>query len=97
MLRLSRRFDLDNLPDRLLAQRLHTGAVSVRFRELQRESAARALTIHAGVRFGLDIDPGQAKTLLDPRHFFSPSSSDDDSPVGLIRQLERRSCPASRA
>jgi hypothetical protein len=89
MLRLSRRSDLDNLPDRLLAQRLHTGAVSVRFRELQRESAARALTIHTGVRFGLDIDPGQAKTLLDPRHLFNPSSSGDDSPVGLIRQLER--------
>ena len=89
MLRLSRRSDLDNLPDRLLAQRLHTGAVSVRFRELQRESAARALTIHARDRFGLDIDPGQARTLLDPRHFFDPSSSETDSPVGLILQLER--------
>ena len=89
MLRLSRRSDLDNLPDRLLAQRLHTGAVSVRFRDTQRESAARALRIHAGERFGLDIDPGQAKTLLDPRHFFNPASSDADSPVGLIRQLER--------
>ncbi len=89
MLRLSRRYDLDNLPERLLGQRLHAGAVSVRFRELQRESAARALTIHAKDRFGLDIDPGQAKTLLDPRHVFDPSSSDADSPVGLILQLER--------
>ena len=48
-------------------------------------------------RFGLDIDPGQARTLLDPRHFFDPSSSDADSPVGLILQLERSSCRASRA
>jgi hypothetical protein len=89
MLRLSRRHDLDNLPERLLGQTLHAGAVSVRFRELQRESAARALMIHARDRFGLDIAPGQARTLLDPRYFFHPSSSDADSPVGLIRQLER--------
>jgi len=89
MLRLSRRSDLDNLPDRLLGQRLHAGAVSVRFRELQREAAARALTIHAAERFGLDIAPGQAKALLDPRHFFNPSSGAADSPVGLVLQLER--------
>jgi hypothetical protein len=90
MLRLSRRHDLDNLPEHLLGQRLHAGAVSVRFRELQRESAARALVIHARERFGLDIAPGQAKTVLDPRHFFDPSSGDADSPVGLILELERR-------
>jgi hypothetical protein len=89
MLRLSRRHDLDNLPERLLGQRLHAGAVSMRFRDLQRESAARALVIHASERFGLDMAPGQAKTLLDPRHFFDPSSSDADSPVGLILKLER--------
>jgi hypothetical protein len=89
MLRLSRRFDLDNLPERLLGQRLHAGAVSVRFRDLQRESAARALMIHARDRFGLEVARGQAKNLLDPRHFFNPSSSDADSPVGLILQLER--------
>jgi len=89
MLRLSRRNDLDNLPERLLGQRLHAGAVSVRFRDLQLESAARALMIHSRDRFGLHIAPGQAKTLLDPRYFFDPSSSDADSPVGLIRQLER--------
>jgi hypothetical protein len=63
--------------------------VSIRFRDLQRESAARALTIHARERFGLDIARGQAETLLDPRHFFNPSSSAADSPVGLIRRLER--------
>jgi len=89
MLRLSRRHDLDNLPERLLGQRLHVGAVSVRFRDLQRESAARALVIHARERFGLDIARGRAMSLLDPRHFFDPSSSDDDSPVGLVLQLER--------
>jgi hypothetical protein len=89
MLRLSRRHDVDNLPERLLRQRLHAGAVSVRFRDLQRESATRALMIHARDRFGLDIAPGQAKNLLDPRHFFNPSSSDADSPVGLILELER--------
>ena len=89
MLRLSRRRDLDNLPERLLGQRLHAGAVSVRFRELQRESAARALMAHASERFGLAIARGQAKTLLDPRRLFNPSSSDADSPVGLLLQLER--------
>jgi glycosyltransferase involved in cell wall biosynthesis len=89
MLRLSRRHDLDNLPERLLGQRLHAGAVSVRFRDLQRESAARALMIHARDRFGLDMAPGRAKTLLDPRHFFTPLTSVTDSPVGLILQLER--------
>jgi hypothetical protein len=89
MLRLSRRHDVDNLPERLLRQRLHAGAVSVRFRDLQRESATRALMIHARARFGLDIAPDQAKNLLDPRHFFNPSSSDADSPVGLILELER--------
>jgi glycosyltransferase involved in cell wall biosynthesis len=89
MLRLSRRYDLDNLPERLLGQRLHAGAVSVRFRELQRESAARALAIHARQRYGLDIAAGQALTLLDPRYFFDRSNSDANSPVGLILQMQR--------
>jgi glycosyltransferase involved in cell wall biosynthesis len=89
LLRLSRRHDLDNLPERLLAQRVHGGSVSSRFREVQLDSAARALVLHARQRYGLEVAPGRAKALLDPRRFFGPASSDADSPVGLVLELER--------
>jgi hypothetical protein len=90
LLRLSRRHDLDNLSERLVSLRLHGGSVSARFRDVQRESAARALIVHANARHGLDISPGPAKALLDPRHFFSLASDDADSPVGLVLDLEGR-------
>jgi hypothetical protein len=90
LLRLSRRHDLDNLPDRLLAHRVHAGSVSFRFREVQRDSAARALVLHARERYGVEVAPGQARALLDPRHLFSRVSRDEDVPVGLILKLERR-------
>jgi hypothetical protein len=89
LLRLSRRHDLDNLAERLLAHRVHEESVSARFRDAQLEAAARALTGHVKECYGIAIAPGQAMALLDPRWFFSPSSSDADSPVGLILALER--------
>lgn len=97
LLRLSRRHDLDNLPERLLAQRVHAGSVSSRFREVQRESAARALVLHAKERYGVEVAPGEARALLDPRHLFGPASRDEDVPVGLILELERRFCGAEPA
>jgi len=94
LLRLSRRHDLDNLPERLLAQRLHEQSVSSRFRDVQRESAARALVLHAKERYGVEVAPGPARALLDPRHLFSTASRDEDVPVGFILELERRFCGA---
>jgi glycosyltransferase involved in cell wall biosynthesis len=90
LLRLSRRYDLDNLPDRLVAQRLHAESVSARFRGVQRESAARALIEHIGLCYGLDVEPGCARTLLDPRYFFTAACDEADDPVGLMLELERR-------
>ena len=90
LLRLSRRHELDNLHERLLQQRVHEGSVSARFRETQRDSAARALVVHVREVYGLEIPRGQAAALLDPRHFFSAACADVDTPATLLPELERR-------
>ncbi len=90
LLRLSRRHDLDNLPEPLLSQRLHEQSVSTRFRDEQLVSAARALVAHVRGRYGFEFDTEQAKVLLEPRRYFDVASGEVASPVGLLAELERR-------
>jgi glycosyltransferase involved in cell wall biosynthesis len=90
LLRLSERHVLDNLPEPLVSLRLHAGSVSMRFRDEQRASAARALIHHARKTYGIGIPPGAAQALIDPRHLFAGAADEDDSPVGTILDLERR-------
>ena len=89
LLRLSRRHGVDNLPQVLLQQRLHEGSVSSRHRDVQRESAARALVTHVRLRYGLELAPAAAQALLDPRHYLGPACTDADSPIGPVLRLER--------
>ncbi len=90
LLRLSRGHAVDNLPEVLLHQRVHAGSVSARHRDAQRDSAARALVAHARATYGLDIAPGAAEALLDPRHYFSATSAARDRPTETLLELERR-------
>jgi hypothetical protein len=89
LLRLSRRHDVDNLPQVLLHQRVHGGSVSSRHRDVQRESAARALLMHVRLRYGFELAPGAAQALLDPRHYVGPACMDADSPIEPVLALER--------
>jgi glycosyltransferase involved in cell wall biosynthesis len=89
-LRLSRRHRLDNLPQRLLLHRRHGQSVSARHLETQLESAARSLRGHVQERYGLALTPGQARALLDPRAFLERRSDATDSPLPVVRELERR-------
>lgn len=89
-LRLSRRVDLDNLSEPLVKQRVHEGSVSARFRDTQRDSAARALVAHVRVVYGIEVRRAQAAALLDPRYFFGTACGDGDAPVTLLLDLERR-------
>lgn len=89
-LRLSRRHRLDNLPQSLLLHRRHGQSVSARHLETQLDSAARSLRGHVQERFGLALTPGQARALLDPRAFLERRSDAADSPVPVLRELERR-------
>ncbi len=90
LLRLSRGHRIDNLPDLLVAQRLHAGSVSARFRGEQRASAARALVEHVRLRYGVELGAAQAQALLDPRWLFHETSAVDTSPVRAILELEQR-------
>jgi hypothetical protein len=90
LLRLSERHGLDNLPEPLVSLRLHAGSVSMRFRDQQRGSAACALIHHARKTYGIDIPPGAAQALIDPRHLFAGAAGEGDLPVGTILDLERR-------
>ena len=89
-LRLSRRHRLDNLPQSLLLHRRHGQSVSARHLETQLDSAARSLRGHVQERYGLALTPGQARALLDPRAFLERRSEAADSPVPVVRELERR-------
>ncbi len=89
-LRLSRRHRLDNLPQSLLLHRRHGQSVSARHLESQLDSAARSLRGHVQERYGLALTPGQARALLDPRAFLERRSDAADSPVPVVRELERR-------
>ncbi len=89
-LRLSRRHRLDNLPQSLLLHRRHGQSVSARHLETQLDSAARSLRKHVQQRYGLALTPGQARALLDPRAFLERRSDAADSPVPVVRELERR-------
>jgi hypothetical protein len=89
-LRLSRRHRLDNLPQSLLLHRRHGQSVSARHLENQLDSAARSLRVHVQERYGLALTPGQARALLDPRAFLERRSDAADSPVPVLRELERR-------
>jgi glycosyltransferase involved in cell wall biosynthesis len=88
LLRLSRGHAVDNLPEVLLHQRVHAESVSARHRDAQRDSAARALVAHVRTTYGLEIAPGAARALLDPRHYFSPASAAADWPVAALLALE---------
>lgn len=90
LLRLSRSHAVDNLPDVLLHQRVHAGSVSARHRDAQRDSAARALVVHARTTYGLEAGHGAARALLDPRHYFSAECTAHDRPTVLLLELERR-------
>ena len=90
LLRLSERHVLDNLPEPLVSLRLHAGSVSMRFRDQQRASAARALIRHARKVYGFAIPPGTAQSLIDPRHLFSGVLGQGDLPVATVLDLERR-------
>jgi hypothetical protein len=89
LLRLSRRHDVDNLPQVLLHQRVHRESVSSRHRDVQRASAARALVMHVRLRYGFELAPGAAQAILDPRQYVGPACTDADSPVGPVLALER--------
>lgn len=89
-LRLSRHHRLDNLPQRLLLHRRHAESVSVRHLETQLASAAGSLRGHVEECYGLALTPGQARALLDPRAFLERRGNDADSPVPVVRELERR-------
>jgi glycosyltransferase involved in cell wall biosynthesis len=89
-LRLSRRHRLDNLPQSLLLHRRHGQSVSARHLETQLDSAARSLRGHVQECYGLALTPGQARALLDPRAFLERRSDAADSPVPVVRELERR-------
>jgi hypothetical protein len=90
LLRLSRDHAVDNLPEVLLHQRVHAGSVSARYRDAQRDAAARALVAHARAAYGVEIAPGAARALLDPRHYFSAKSAAPDRPTATLLELERR-------
>jgi hypothetical protein len=90
LLRLSRGHAVDNLPEVLLHQRVHAGSVSARHRDAQRDSAARVLVAHARTAYGLEIAPGTAQALLDPRNYFSATSAAPDRPIAALLELERR-------
>jgi hypothetical protein len=89
-LRLSRHHRLDNLPQRLLLHRRHAESVSARHLEAQLASAASSLRGHVEECYGLALTPGQARALLDPRAFLERRSDKGDSPVSVVRELERR-------
>lgn len=89
LLRLSRHHEVDNLPQVLLHQRVHGESVSSRHRDVQRESAARALVMHVRLCHGFEMAPGAAQALLDPRHYLGPGCRDADSPIGPVLTLER--------
>jgi hypothetical protein len=90
LLRLSRGHTVDNLPEILLHQRVHAGSVSVRHRDAQRDSAARALVMHARMTYGVEVEEGVARALLDPRHYFSTACRASDQPTAALLELERR-------
>lgn len=96
-LRLSRHHRLDNLPQRLLLHRRHGASVSARHLEAQLASAARSLRDHVEECYGLALTPGQARALLDPRAFLERHGDDADSPVTVVRELERRYLDRERA
>ena len=97
LLRLSRHHDLDNLPEPLLSQRLHGQSVSSRFREQQLQSAASALISHVHDRYGVDMGPGDARVLLEPRCFFDAAAGEARSPVASVLALERRFLASERS
>ena len=90
LLRLSRGHAVDNLPEVLLHQRMHSGSVSARHRDAQRDSAARALVAHVQATYGVEVEPAAARALLDPRHYFSKACATSDTPIGTLLELERR-------
>jgi len=89
-LRLSRHHRLDNLPQSLLLHRRHGQSVSARHLETQLTSAADSLRDHVREYYGLALTPGQARALLDPRAFLERRSDGADSPLPVVRELERR-------
>ena len=89
-LRLSRRHRLDNLPQCLLLHRRHGESVSARHLEPQLASAARSLRDHVEECYGLALTHGQARAVLDPRAFLERRGDDADTPVPVVRELERR-------
>lgn len=89
-LRLARTQRLDNLGECLLQHRRYQQSVSVRHRTDQVAAAAHALCTHVRRVYALELTPGQARTLLDPRTYLDPVQAGSDSPIPVTLELERR-------
>lgn len=89
-LRLARMQRLDNLGECLLRHRRYAQSVSVRHRGAQLAAASRALCEHVRHVYGLELTPGQARALLDPRSYLDSALADSDSPIPVTLELERR-------
>ncbi len=66
-LRLSRKYNFDNLPETLLLYRVHLASVSHRFNEIQVKSSSRALSEHLFHSLGIQHSTKLLEAVLFPR------------------------------